>query len=61
MPDSVSQVLLYDVFQRLAIAEALVLLNEKLHRLIEPFFGLVGAVGRDQEVFNFVDGIAWRE
>src|ERR1017187_10148053 len=57
-PLSVPQVLLDDVFQRLIIAEPLVLLKKELHRLAKPDFGLIGAVRRDKNVFEFVDRIA---
>jgi len=34
------------------------LLKEEAHCLLEPGVGLVGAVWRDQDVFEFVDGVA---
>src|ERR1039457_5195872 len=57
-PPSIPQMLLDDVLQQLPLAEPLVLLKKELHRVLEPDRGLIGAVGRDKNVFEFVDRVA---
>ena len=45
----------------LPFAESLILLKEKAHGPIEPIFGVVGTVRRNEDIFKVVDGVARRD
>ncbi len=41
----IAQIFVDYVFERLSVGKPVVLLQEKLHRLVEPLLGVIGAVG----------------
>ena len=48
------------VFERLPISEAAILLQEELHRLVQPLRSMVCTVGRQQYVFQLIHWISGR-
>src|SRR6202795_1244600 len=51
----VSQLLIDDIEQRFTFLESFELRDEKLHRVVQPIRGMVGAMRRKQDVFQFVE------
>src|SRR5271154_4490196 len=54
-PNLISQLLIDHIEQRLAFAVSLELLEEKLHRIVQPIGRMVGAMRRKQDIFQLIE------
>src|SRR5687767_2938198 len=57
----ISEFLIYDIAQRLALSESLEVIQKELHRLVEPVRGVVGAMRREQNIVEAEKGVACRQ